>query len=54
LSKKATIFTGVYKDLNACSFYKNDSFIGQINKKQFVEAFFDYLVCGEKKQANQP
>ncbi len=45
--KKGDNITGVYKDLNACSFYKNDSFIGQINQKQFCEAFFD-IWFGEK------
>ncbi len=45
--KKGDNITGVYKDVNTCSFYKNDSFIGQINNKQFCEAFFD-IWFGEK------
>jgi hypothetical protein len=45
--KKGDNITGVYKDSAACSFYKNDSFIGQINNKQFCDAFFD-IWFGEK------
>jgi len=45
--KKGDNITGVYKDPAACSFYKNDNLIGQINNKQFCDAFFD-IWFGEK------
>lgn len=45
--KKGDNITGVYKDTAECTFYKNDSLIGQINSKQFCDAFFD-IWFGEK------
>lgn len=45
--KKGDNITGVYKDPAECTFYKNDSLIGQINNKQFCNAFFD-IWFGEK------
>ncbi len=45
--KKGDNITGVYKKPTECSFYKNDSFIGQMNNKQFCDAFFD-IWFGEK------
>ncbi len=45
--KKGDNITGIYKEAAECTFYKNDSLIGQINNKQFCGAFFD-IWFGEK------
>lgn len=48
--KKGDDITGIYKDNAQCTFYKNNTFIGQMNDGQFCDMFFD-IWFGEKTTA---
>lgn len=48
--KKGDAITGIYKDNAQCTFYKNNTFIGQMNDGQFCDMFFD-IWFGEKTTA---
>jgi hypothetical protein len=45
--EKGDDITGIYKENAECNFYKNSTFIGQVNDKQFCDVFFD-IWFGEK------
>lgn len=48
--KKGDAITGIYKDNAQCTFYKNNTLIGQMNDGQFCDMFFD-IWFGEKTTA---
>lgn len=48
--KKGDSITGIYKETSACTFYKNNTYLGQINNTQFCDVFFD-IWLGEKTSA---
>ena len=48
--EKGDAITGIYKENDECTFYKNSTLIGQMNDKQFCDVFFD-IWFGEKTTA---
>jgi Chalcone isomerase-like len=48
--KKGDSITGIYKETEDCVFYKNNTYIGQVNNTQFCDVFFD-IWFGEKTSA---